>query len=156
MTIPFPKAFERLDVRILWDLFFIWPPVLLYMLGFILVMVVGIMDKDPTAVTLYVFTPLVPGIGSWLLFAYLVLVSVPHAQAIERRHSLESCGNYALNLFPVGLTFSTLPVRVPAFRRILWYISLTANPIRRHTGHRPTCRLDLGWSPGTHPPLVYE
>ena len=166
MIIPFPKAFERLDIRIQYGLCFIWQAALLYLFGLALVLgiSVGLMGQDITTTTLdytnrfylAVDPVFVIGVGSWLFFAYLISVVVPLAQAIERRRLLESCGNYVLNLFPVGLAISVIPTRISAFRRVLWRIYLTANLKRQRISHRPACCLDSGWSPGIHPPLVYE
>lgn len=161
-----PKAFEKLDIRIQWGLCFVWPMALAYMLGFIFIVAipVGIMDGDLIATTLSytkhfylaVYPVFAIWIGSWLLFAYLISVTVPPALEMERGRPLIFYGYYAFKMFLVGLVISMLPARVPAFRRILWCICLTTNPLRRHTGVIPICRLDSGWSPGTHPPLVYE
>ena len=108
--------------------------------------------------SLEVLSPLlVVLLGHWLLYAYGYVVSVPVIMSLEHGRTLAFGGFYALASLVKGVRCEV----------VIWWRDLVigrrhhnaapvANPLRLISRQGLPTHLATGWSPATHPQLVYH
>lgn len=169
----FDRFLERLDPRLTWLLALLClTPLALapfYIFFLVLSPLVGMSVWEVTVMflneSLLALDPLFAlCIGSWLMFSYFYSVLVPPAQEIERRGVSAQLGIHAfrVRLAAVCLTLrvfaiggSLAPLRILA-RRLACLLSEIISYARLAACHEPPRHLAVGWSPGTHPQVVYH
>ena len=106
------------------------------------------------------------GIGSWLMFSYFYSIAVPPAQEIERGRMCALLGSHAFSLgqtavwlivrlFAVGQVLAPLNIGVPR-RSVVCSLPEIKSLLRLRAYRESLKHLATGWSPGTHPRVVYH